>query len=48
VEHWEYQYHDNYYTARTVCKTCDKDGNFLSQTTKTYDEEGNLLAEETA
>ena len=48
VEHWEYQYHDNYYTARIACKTCDKDGNLLSQITKTYDEEGNLLADETA
>jgi hypothetical protein len=47
VEHWEYQYHENYYTAKTVCKTCDKDGNLLSQTTKTFDEEGMLLTEET-
>lgn len=47
VEYWEYQYHDNRYTARIACRTCDKDGNFLSQTVKTFDEEGKLLTQET-
>ena len=47
VEHWEYQYHENCYTAYVNCKTYDKDGNLLSQTTKTFDEEGKLLTEET-
>ena len=46
VEYWEYQYHDNYYTARIACKTCDKDGNVLSNTVKTFNEEGQLLTEE--
>jgi hypothetical protein len=46
MEHWEYQYHDNRYTARIACKTCDKDGNLLSQTVKTFDEKGQLLTEE--
>jgi hypothetical protein len=46
MEHWEYQYHENRYTARIACKTCDKDGNLLSQTVKTFDEKGQLLTEE--